>query len=34
VYLLVVLVTNEAPLKAPGADRARYYAKKVIRLYA
>ena len=33
VYLLV-LVANEQPLSAPGANWARYYAKKFISLYA
>jgi hypothetical protein len=33
VYLLV-LVANEQPLSAPGANWARYYAKFFISLYA
>jgi len=33
VYLLV-MVANEQPLTAPGANWARYYAKFFIRLYA
>ena len=33
VYLLI-LVANEQPLIAPGANWARYYAKKFISLYA
>lgn len=33
VYLLV-MVANEQPLAAPGANWARYYAKFFIRLYA
>jgi len=32
VYLLV-MVANEQPLTAPGANWARYYAKKFISLY-
>jgi hypothetical protein len=32
VYLLV-MVANEQPLSAPGANWARYYAKKFITLY-
>ena len=32
VYMLV-LVANEQPLRAPGADWARYYAKFFIALY-
>ncbi len=31
---LLVLVANEQPLNAPGANWARYYAKKFISLYA
>ena len=31
---MLVLVANEQPLKAPGANWARYYAKKFIALYA
>jgi len=31
---LLVLVANEQPLMAPGANWARYYAKKYIALYA
>lgn len=30
---LLVLVANEQPLRAPGANWARYYAKYFIRLY-
>jgi hypothetical protein len=33
VYLLV-MVANEQPLTAPGANWARYYAKRFISLYA
>jgi hypothetical protein len=33
VYMLV-LVANEQPLVAPGANWARYYAKKFMALYA
>lgn len=33
VYLLVLL-SNEQPLRAPGADWARYYAKRLLELYA
>lgn len=32
VYLLL-LVANEQPLRAPGANWARYYARKFITLY-
>ena len=31
---MLVLVANEQPLRAPGANWARYYAKKFIALYA
>jgi len=31
---MLVLVANEQPLKAPGANWARYYARKFVRLYA
>jgi hypothetical protein len=31
---MLVLVSNEQPLVAPGANWARYYAKKFIALYA
>ena len=31
---LLVLVANEHPLVAPGANWARYYARKFISLYA
>jgi hypothetical protein len=31
---MLVLVANEQPLVAPGANWARYYAKKFIALYA
>ena len=30
---MLVLVANEQPLKAPGANWARYYAKRFIALY-
>jgi hypothetical protein len=30
---MLVLVANEQPLKAPGANWARYYARYFIRLY-
>ena len=30
---MLVLVANEQPLVAPGANWARYYAKKLIALY-
>jgi hypothetical protein len=33
VYMLI-LVANEQPLTAPGANWARYYAKKFLSLYA
>jgi hypothetical protein len=31
---MLVLVANEQPLRAPGANWARYYARFFIRLYA
>jgi hypothetical protein len=31
---MLVLVANEQPLRAPGANWARYYAKKFFALYA
>ncbi len=31
---LLVLVANEQPLRAPGANWGRYYAKRFIQLYA
>jgi hypothetical protein len=31
---MLILVANEQPLTAPGANWARYYAKKFLSLYA